>query len=174
MTSPSTWNSQIRSIISRRKEWNRDFWSRNPYFMTYFQEVFIRKNKSHSCDIDMKLVRKTFWYLKKRLWNRVMIPKSLFHNSNNIDAEELETSKFSCPGAVEAKIVDFGMSHLVEESPESNDTHAFRKWWLIHGPGYWLLSSIRNVATSWRFPGRFVQAGKDSKMNLQALKSTDI
>ena len=49
-------------------------------------------------------------------------------HSRGVGAEGLETNKFSCLGAVEVKIVNFGMLHLVEESPESNDTKAFRKW----------------------------------------------
>ena len=81
-------------------------------------------------------------------------------------------AKEHCNGPIEVKIVDFGISHLIDESSESNDTPDY-----YDGTGTTFYRAPEMLPLRKDPPEDLYKLGlpdKDSKMNLQALKATDV
>jgi len=78
-----------------------------------------------------------------------------------------------CDGPIEVKIVDFGISHLIDESSESNDTPDY-----YAGTGTTFYRAPEMLPLGNKDPpedlSKLGLPDKDSKMDLQALKATDV
>ena len=82
-----------------------------------------------------------------------------------------------CPEPIEVKIVDFGISHLIDESPESNDTQEIYTPLYYDGTGTAVYRAPEMLPLRKELPEDLSKLGlpdERSEMNLQALKATDV
>ena len=86
-------------------------------------------------------------------------------------------AKEHCEGDIEVKIVDFGISHLIDESPEWNNTQAIFIPVYYSGMGTLFYRAPEVLPYPDEPPEDLSKLGlpdKSSEMNLQALKATDV